>query len=177
LSKNHRRTAAFSAFDGSCGGRKSRKFPVISLFNRLNSVSCPCRTPTTGSIRRRARQKCEELIEHEPKRAFKSAGSARAAGAPLPLMTRRISSPRRLTVIGKRSAMIRSLAFAASRDVVLGIGTSSDRRMPVSLRPTPSTSPTARRTSARCAPCTAPSRARLSTAAILLGNPGHGEQS
>ena len=65
--------------------------------------------------------------------------------------------------------MIRSLAFAASRDVVLGIGTSGDRRMPVSLRPTRSTSPTARRTSARCAPCTAPSRARLSTAAILLG--------
>ena len=32
--------------------------------------------------------------------------------------------------------MISSLAFAASRDVVSGIGTLSDKRMPVSVRST-----------------------------------------
>ena len=35
-----------------------------------------------------------------------SAESARGAGARLPAMTRRISTPRRLTVIGKKRAMI-----------------------------------------------------------------------
>jgi hypothetical protein len=41
-------------------------------------------------------------------------------------MTRRISTPRRLTVIGKKRAMISPLASVVGRDAVSGIGSLSD---------------------------------------------------
>ena len=57
----------------------------------------------------------------------------------LPSMTRRISTPRRLIVMGKKRLMISSLAFAAGRVTGSGIGSLSDMRMPVSVKSTRST--------------------------------------